>query len=278
LISVIVPVHNGLPWLEHQIRALVDQECPTEWELLIVDDGSTDRSAIEARRWAADYPVVHVLGPAGHRGAAAARNTGAGAARGDLLAFCDADDVVREHWLAGMAAALADNDVVSGVFDFWSLRHVRPSPPIPPATAQLGFLPAGLASNLGVCRAAFDEVGGFAEDLAVGEDIDLCWRLQLRGYRFAVSEACVVAKRERGDLRQVFRRSLAYGRCGPRLFKRHRASGAHRYVVGATKSWGLLLISAPKLVTAAHRRDWARMAGVRVGRLEGSIKEGVFFP
>ena len=72
----------------------------------------------------------------------------------------------------------------------------RPSGPRPPQ--QLGFLPGRpRAPTSPSAASAFDEVGGFAEALHVGEDIDLCWRLQLRGFRFAVATGAVVAKRER---------------------------------------------------------------------------------
>ena len=105
--------------------------------------------------------------------------------------------------------------MVAGVFDFWSLNG-RPGAPLQPAaTQQLGFLPAGLGANLAVRRSAFDEVGGFAEELHVGEDIDLCWRLQLRGFRFAVATDAVVAKRERpGFARGLPARDDLRAQCG----------------------------------------------------------------
>jgi GT2 family glycosyltransferase len=112
----------------------------------------------------------------------------------------------------------------------------------------------------------------------VGEDIDLSWRLQLAGYRFAVTKSAVVAKRERSSLRGVFARALAYGRCGPDLYRRYRGQGATRDLAGTAKSWAWLIASLPRLGRADVRPPWVRAAGVRLGRLSGCLKERVFFP
>jgi GT2 family glycosyltransferase len=146
------------------------------------------------------------------------------------------------------------------------------------ATTQLGFLPAGLAANLAVRRAAVEAVGGFDEDMFVGEDIDLCWRLQLEGFRFAVAPGAVVAKRERVGLGPLFGRGVAYGRCGARLYRRYRGRGAHRDLAGTAKSWAWLVVTVPRLGRRDVRRGWVRAAGVRIGRLIGSVTERVFFP
>ncbi len=279
MISVIVPVRNGQPWLEDQIRALVEQEYPDPWELIICDNGSTDDSAGLAARWAERYPWIRCLDAATIHGAPAARNAGVRAARGDLLLFCDADDVVQPGWLASCARALTEVDVVAGVFDFWSLNGLDASPPKPASMRQLGFLPAGLGANLAVRREAFESVGGFAEELLIGEDIDLCWRLQLEGYRFVIEFGAVVAKRERPGFQEVFRQAAAYGRSGPALYRRHRRTGAKRNLGGAAKSWLWLVVLSPRLARAGGQRiEWARAAGMRTGRLAGSLRERVFFP
>jgi len=278
LISVILPVRNGMPWLDVQLRALADQQCEEPWEVVVADNGSNDGSTELAQTWADRIDGFRVVDASLVRGAPGARNSGVRAAKGDLLAFCDADDAVDKDWLAHCVAALDHADVVAGVFDFWSLNAGPESPPTAAATHQLGFLPAGLAANIAVRRIAFEEVSGFAEDLPIGEDIDLCWRLQLRGFRFAIAPEAIVAKRERSTFTEVFRQTAAYGRCGPVLYRRYRAVGAHRDLVGACKAWVWLALSIPSLLNDERRNQWARTAGVRLGRLAGSVKEGVFFP
>jgi len=279
VISVIVPVLDGMPFLEDQLRALAGQECDLAWEVVIADNGSTDGSPAAARTWADGCDAIRWIDASAVAGPAAARNAGVRAARGDLLAFCDADDVVRPDWLAHCVAALGDADVVAGEFDFSSLNGLPPSPPRPASAEQLGFLPAGLGANLAVRRRAFEEVGGFSEDLMVGEDIDLCWRLQLRGLRFATAHGAVVAKRSQPGFTVAFRHGRSYGRCGPELYLRHRASGARPNLKGAARSWAWLVVQAPRLAKPGGRRgEWAHAAGMRTGRIAGSIRHRVFFP
>jgi GT2 family glycosyltransferase len=278
MISAIVPVRDGGPWLAAQLAALAAQDCPEPWEVVIADNGSRDGSAELARRWAEEHPEFRVVDASARPGPSAARNMGAAAASGELLAFCDADDVVQPGWLAGCAAALADADVVAGHLDLWSLNGGLPAPTQAAATRQLGFLPAALGANLAVRRAAFEAVGGFDEELATGEDIDLSWRLQLAGFRFTSAPAAVVAKRERTQFGQVFRQARTYGRCGPVLFRRYRSAGARRDLAGALRAWAWLVVALPTLVRPGRRTAWARTAAVRIGRLESSVTERVFFP
>jgi glycosyltransferase involved in cell wall biosynthesis len=278
MISVVLPVRDGMPWLDAQLEALTAQECDMPWEIVVADNGSSDTSLSVALSWAARNDHIRVVDASSIVGPGAARNAGVHAAQGDLLAFCDADDVVQPGWLGAITAALIEADVVAGSFDMASLNGIRTEELSPAATSQLGFLPAGLAANLAVRRPAFDAVGGFSEELFVGEDIDLCWRLQLHGYRFSLVPAAVVAKREPAGLGILFRRALAYGRCGPELYRRYRRNGARRDLVGSAKSWAWLVVALPGLGRTDVRRRWVRAAGVRLGRLVGSVREHVFFP
>src|SRR5271157_3647324 len=86
MISVIIPCYNAEPFLAEAIVSVLKQTCPVG-EILVVDDGSTDRSAEIARSYGA-----RVISMGRNSGHAAARNAGVDAARGDLLAWLDADD------------------------------------------------------------------------------------------------------------------------------------------------------------------------------------------
>jgi glycosyltransferase involved in cell wall biosynthesis len=279
VISVIVPVRDGLPWLEDQLTALARQRFGQPWELIVVDNGSTDGSGDLARRWAERDDRITVIDGSDLGGAAAARNAGARHARGGLLAFCDADDVVGPDWLAACAETSERADVVAGVFDLTSLNGLPPSAPVPASMRQLPHLPAGLSANLAVQKSAFDAVGGFAEDLTTGEDVDLCWRLQESGHPFALATGAVVSKRDRTGFREVFAQAAAYGRGAPVLYRRHRSAGAGRNLSGAARSWVWLVVHLPDLVRPGPGRTaWARGAGMRTGRLVGSVRERVFYP
>jgi GT2 family glycosyltransferase len=278
LVSVVVPVCNGMPWIDYQLRALSNQHVQGQWELLVADNGSTDGTRACVGRWCDRDPRMRLVDASARPGAGAARNIGAREARSMWLAFCDADDVVQPGWLAAMAAALVDTDMVAGVFDFHSLAGGPPSEPIPVATRHMGFLPFALGANLGVRREAFDAAGGFCERLRAGEDIDLSWRIQLSGYRFAVAPAATVAKREHADSGPTFRTAFAYGRSDIALYQHYRVEGMKRDLVGAAKSWVWLVVTCPGLVMPSLRRQWMRTLGMRVGRLTGSFARHVFFP
>jgi GT2 family glycosyltransferase len=278
LISVVVPVLNGMPWLEDQLTALSGQEVPADWEVMVADNGSQDDTRSCVERWSERDPRIHLVDASSRRGAAAARNMAVRSARGSLLAFCDADDVVRPGWIASLWTALSDADLVAGVYDFGALDGA-PSPfPVPAASRQLGFLPFGLSANLAVTREAFEAVRGFDEALSPGEDVDLCWRLQLAGDRFAVATDAIVEKRERAAGLPTFRAAWAYGRCGPRLYTRYRSRGMQRDLAGAGKAWIWLVATLPTLVLRSRRRQWVRTFAIRSGRLSGSIHLRVFFP
>ncbi len=279
VISVVVPVRDAMPWLPEQLDALASQVCGTAWEVVVADNGSTDDSAAVAAARVSTSDRFHWVDASARPGPAAARNLGVASARGELLAFCDADDVVRPGWLAALVDALADADVVAGAYDFGSLNGRGPTAPRPAATGQLGFLPAGLGANLAVRRAVFDEAGGFAEELRVGEDVDLCWRLQLEGCRFALAPDAVVAKRDHPDAGTVFRHGVTYGRSGPELYRRYRGRGARRDLLGAAKSWLWLVVHLGQLARPGPaRNEWVHAAGVRVGRVLGSAHQRVVFP
>ena len=174
MISVVLAVRDGLPWLDAQLGALAAQQCDAAWEVVVADNGSSDSSADLVRAWALRCDRIRLLDASAIRGPAAARNTGVRATQGDMLAFCDADDVVQPGWISACVAGLDDADVVAGTFDMASLNGAPAGDRVPAATGQLGFLPAGLAANLAVRRTAFEAVDGFREELFVGEDIDLC--------------------------------------------------------------------------------------------------------
>lgn len=278
LISVVMPVLNGMPWVELQLQALSTQDLSCAWEVVVADNGSLDgtRSCVEG--WTERDSRFRLVDASTRPGAGAARNIGVRSARGQTLAFCDADDMVRPGWLAAMMAALTDAELVAGVFDFGCLNGHPATNPIPAATRQMGFLPFALGANLAVRRDAFEAVHGFCETLPAGEDIDLSWRLQLAGCRFTVSGNAEVAKRERADGMPTFRATWTYGQSAALLYRRYRTNGMRRDLHGAVKTWAWLVAVSPGLVRPARRHEWVRSFGIRAGRLTGSVRYHAFFP
>jgi GT2 family glycosyltransferase len=287
MISVVMPVHNAAGVVGEQLDALAGQAYSGAWELVVADNGSTDGSRAMVERWRDRIPGLRVIDASARRGAAAARNLGAGAAGGDGLAFCDADDVVAPGWLATLARALEGHDFVAGTCDHEALNpgatanwHARSFETELPVT--MGFLPYATSANMAVSRAAFLEAGGFDEGFArvraAGEDIDLSWRLQLGGHRLHFEPDALVYYRHRHHLREVWRQNLHYGMADVLLYKRYRAHGLRpRPLRQALRGFRGLLVRAPALVRPGSRGLWLRDAGHRLGRVRGSVHERVLF-
>ena len=108
-VSVIVPAHDAAATLGRTLAALTAQRFDGGFEIVVVDDASSDATAAVAERAGA-----HVVRQARRAGPAAARNAGVAVARGELLAFTDADCEPAPSWLAAGAAALGDADLVTG--------------------------------------------------------------------------------------------------------------------------------------------------------------------
>lgn len=119
LLSVIVPVYNGTKVLPRALAALAASDLTREcWELILVDDASTDDSAALAAQWA----DVIVRLPGRPHGPAYARNRGAEAARGAVLVFVDADVCVHADTLRRFASTFADHPELASVFGSYDDR------------------------------------------------------------------------------------------------------------------------------------------------------------
>lgn len=110
-ISLIVPVHNQSDWLARCFSS-IEAQTFSGFEVLLVDDGSTDVSAQMCKEWASGRARVRVLTHEECRGLSAARNTGIAAARGTWLAFLDSDDWVEPTFLESLYSAATSNSDV----------------------------------------------------------------------------------------------------------------------------------------------------------------------
>jgi len=180
LISVIIPVYNGEKYLAEAIESVLAQTC-RPIEIIVVDDGSTDRSADVARSFS--EAVRYYYQP--NSGSGAARNTGVKTARGSLLAFLDADDLwVKEKLSCQMPMLEADPspDMVFGhVSHFYSPdldEGMRKKVACP-----AGALPGYHAGTLLIRRDTFLHVGLFNPALQCGEFLDWSFRAKEKGLK-----------------------------------------------------------------------------------------------
>ena len=106
LVSVVMPVRNGARYIGEQLTALAAQSYHGPWELVVADNRCTDRTVSVVERFRSALPVVRLVEASTRVSLNHARNVGAAAAAGELLAFCDADDVADRDWLAALRARL----------------------------------------------------------------------------------------------------------------------------------------------------------------------------
>jgi glycosyltransferase involved in cell wall biosynthesis len=188
-VSVVMAAHNAAPYLRQSIDSVLRQTMP-DFELVIVDDGSTDETpqilrAVTDRR-------VRVLRNPSNLGTAAAGNRGVGAASASLIARFDADDIAAPHWLHTMLAALRDDPQLALVGAQMRMIH-KPSYPMtrlpqPKPLTRIGMQWQSLyTSPVYHCTAlfprdCFDAVGGYDERMRRSQDFAL-FSAMLRRYR-----------------------------------------------------------------------------------------------
>jgi glycosyltransferase involved in cell wall biosynthesis len=116
-LSVVVPVRNGAGELPDQLRALSRQVWSGNWEVIVVDNGSTDETRDVAVSFASVLPRLQVVDASDGAGHGHAVNRGIAAASAHAILFLDADDEVGPGYLAAMAGALARHPFVAAQLD-----------------------------------------------------------------------------------------------------------------------------------------------------------------
>lgn len=133
MISVIVPVYNAEPTLRRCLDSLLAQTFEN-YEIIVVDDGSTDATPAICDSYAVKNPIIKVLHQS-NKGVSAARNAGLEMASGEWIAFCDSDDSVKPEWLSSMAVQTPNAEMVVCGYDIFRL-DISPEPL--PVSATLG--------------------------------------------------------------------------------------------------------------------------------------------
>ena len=187
-VSIVIPVYNGQNTLMHCLDSLMQLDYSREdFEIVVVDNNSSDNS----KEIALCYPVKYVF--EGNRGRAIARNRGIVESDGDLIAYIDSDCTADRQWLKFLVAGIEDRTIGGcggeiHAVDNLSLLHgyykTRLNVSQKKELTQNNFLlPCMNTRNAIYRRDALLKVGLFDERLVTNEDIDLCWRMFLNGYK-----------------------------------------------------------------------------------------------
>lgn len=244
LASVIVPVWNGAATLGLCLSALAEQTVGADrFEVIVVDDGSSDDSATVAAEWGAQVLYQD------RAGAGAARNHGVRQAKSDLLLFTDADCEPQSDWMAKMLAPLTDPDVtgVKGIYRTrqrsWVARFAQAEYEEKydrlAKTAQIDFVDTYAAAYR---RDSFVKAGGFDPVFILDEDQELSFRLAKAGHRLVFAPDAVVYHLHPATVQAYAWRKARLGYWKVRVHGRHPGKAIRDSYTPWTQKTQLLLL------------------------------------
>jgi len=252
--SVVIPTYNEAADIADTVRCVLAQTLPAR-EVIVVDGGSTDGTLARLRAWRGDRRL-RVISEGLRRGVAAARNTGARAARGDIVVFLNADVLLPRDFLARLAETYADGahavsvdarvenlDCAAG--RYLQALHTRDYPP-----QRVGWSEGFSCRREAALTALFpEEIPG-----AGGEDVEFLRRLVAGGYRWRVDDRIVVAHRVPATLPGFTAQFRGRGRAIPYIEHRVRALPLAlvtlRRAAAACASIARALLIAPNIIEA----------------------------
>ena len=200
-VSVIIPVYNGERFLAEAIRSVIDQAMPLD-EIIVVDDGSIDNTGELVANLADEGPIHYVF--QANQGPAAARNHGLRLARGEIIAFQDADDLWASDRLRLQLQILDRRPEVSLVIGrtcfFFDGTAPELTAPKPVESEDLTAPRWFLSMHCGLYRrTAFTEVGVFDETLLIHDDVDWFRRAVALGLTTLPHDDVVLFHRRHAD-------------------------------------------------------------------------------
>lgn len=257
LVSAVIPTYNRGPVIGRAVASVRAQTYPAI-EIIVIDDGSTDDTLPRLEAMAG--PSLRVLRTSVNGGASAARNLGIAKARGELIAFLDADDEWLPDKTARQVARFEDAPASVGVV-YCGIREVSADwPPIERPPRHRGDLYETLrvvnvlrTSGVMVRRPVFDEIGGFDTALPARHDWDLWLRI---ARRYAVEFVPDIAVHYHfGAADQLSYRARTVFLANARIHKRYNRATPSRRALGAH-----LALQSRELLALGRRRLAARYA------------------
>lgn len=231
-VSVVLPVGGVDEDLGLQLGALADQSFDQPFEVVLSLNSADKSHASALERLVSDHDRLscRVVDSSDLRSASHARNVGAAKADGEILAFCDGDDIADDGWLKHLVGDVDSDTAIGGFLEEELLAVPGQEGWRPPATpdALPRFLghPFLVSANMAVTRDAFERVGGFDTTLTRGEDIALSWDLIELGVRLAYCPEAIIHYRHRKGMWPMMKQHYLYGIGFSQILARRGAPGA----------------------------------------------------
>ena len=294
-VSVIVPTYNGEEGIADLLEALAATE-DRGWELIVVDDGSTDATVSVIRELSTRPKQTRLITLSTNRGKAAALNLGVAQARFEKLVFLDDDDRPAPGYLRALSNALEKSEFVCSVVRLGELNR----PPLVDALFRpdinyfvvpfrgsgssgsvFAYVPVSMGGTLAVRRRTLSRVGGFNPRAGVCDDLDLCLRLWLLGVVLETEPEAILDYRLRTGSRELFCQRLQYGRGWAWLYETYRLDGIVRPTWLATiariaRAQVQLLLLSRRSVYKAAIAEAGFAAGLAMGPCPSSERIGHF--
>ncbi|GAB4181231.1 MAG: hypothetical protein Fur0032_22290 [Terrimicrobiaceae bacterium] len=251
-VSVIVCSYNGAKTLENCLSSLKGVDYP-DYEVILVDDGSKDNTQDIAVR----HPwIVNIRQE--NKGLSVARNVGAAAATGEVIAYTDSDCMADPDWLYFLVGTLLSGEYagvggpnISPPAQNWIQACVAAAPGGPSHVLLSDVVAEHIPGcNMAFYKWAFDKVGGFdPEYRKAGDDVDFCWRLQQEGQVIAFSPAAIVWHYRRFTLDAFRKQQEGYGEAESLLRFKHLVF----FGPTGTAKWKGQIYGAPRFTWLVNR-------------------------
>ncbi|MFT5761802.1 MAG: glycosyltransferase involved in cell wall biosynthesis [Polaribacter sp.] len=237
--SIIIPVYNRPNEIDELLESVTKQDFTDDFEVLIIEDGSTDLCEITVEKYKSQLNVTYYFKE--NSGAGASRNFGMEKASGNYFIILDSDVLLPKQYLTEVKKALEHNftdafggpDAAHDSFTAiqkainYSMTSVLTTGGIRGKENAVGkFQPRSF--NLGLSQTAFSKTKGFA-NLKVGEDIDLTFRLLENDFETQLIANAFVYHKRRSTIKQFFKQTFAFGTARPQLNKRYPGTAKITY-------------------------------------------------
>jgi len=225
-VSVVIPTYNRGVLLRECLNSLLSQTYPQDsYEIIVVDDGSTDTTQYVLEEYSKNEKVGFSWVSQPNQGCGIARQTGVKKARGEILCFTDDDCTPTKDWIYSIVKCFKSDDNIGGVGG--KIIAFKPNSIIERYARKNQFFNQELhtgyfiTANASYKKIILDKVGGFDPYMLLCEDLDLSIQTQLLGYSLKYCPEAIVYHKHRSSLRNLAKQMFGYGISFSRLHNKY---------------------------------------------------------